>query len=1297
MSSGDDSLSDIELDRGLSAAFGAADAGDDSASEQPTIAGTPRGGLLDSLRTAYGVVAAVDLDDSAARDAPGPAPKSTSRYEDRGEIARGGMGVVHHVRDRDLRRSLAMKVLLGRGSGDDASAAQVHPELLNRFLEEAQVTAQLAHPGVVPVHELGVDARGRVFFTMQLVRGKTLSEIIELARAGRDGWTRTRALQVILRVCETLAFAHDKGVIHRDVKPDNVMVGRFGETYLMDWGLAKVLDRADLHDLRLRDADAGALSLVETKRDERGGGGDSPILTMDGVVVGTPAYMPPEQARGAIGDIDERADIYAVGALLYELLTGRAPYVEPGTKVAPRVVLAAVHMGPPKPVREIDPDLPDEIVAVCEKAMARERGDRYASAEALAADIQAFLEGRVVRAYRTGPLVEAQKWVGRNRALAASVAAGLVLALGGSIAFAVHANRAARIERAERVRAEGLRLSARAGNEGEHNPALALGLAIQGAERADDPYGRTALYRALANLNEVATLERHPSYVDAVGMSADGHRLLSFSDYGAQARGELVLWDLDTRTPLRRADAHDGPIARGGYEWSGDRVATRGADDRTVRIWSVVDGTCLRTIALEADAAAVSWDASGELLAVVTSDGRLALWDMADAAPRLAVALDGAGPLAVALRPDGAQVAVEHADATVVVRDAATGAELTRLPAPGPAADAPSRSGRLVWLDGGRLLAVMRSDPAAAPVPGAPPLGWTEVWDVAAGQRVAALGAGDERSACLLADARGRTLALLLAQPDWNGRAAVAWDAVERRELWRVDDVPEQKLHAVSPSGRYVVGGMLSGDVPPFSLTLRDGRSGRVEALLRGHTYGESGATVTDAGLVASTSGDTTVRLWRKASPLTFEGTADWDLAGASLVHLLCGGRRAVVRDAAGRLACRSVPDGASLYALPAGVATEHVTVGVARDRLAVLDPATGRVDILDALDGRRLRELPAPATWQRGDIALLAFSADGTRLLRWSAGSLEVFDPGDGALASRCATDLVPRWPQPVWCPEGRSVLVSMGPDRRVVEVDVADGALVRTFEGVHTGLPTGVAVSGSGAVVATCAADTSLVLWDRATATVLGRVRGLHMGDLLPAFDPSGRFVVVRDNVHTLTLVDVARRRVFAEIDLPGWGGTAFLGADVIAGGAGTVLRIPLDPLAAARRALPRPLLPLELANFDVGDAAERAALVDAYVAWTTAPLRVEAIALDSVAAGDIDRARRCRARIEELGPDGAELLLVRAALELADDDADAALRTLGEAVDAGCGPRSLHHAAFERLRDRAEWPELEERARR
>ena len=359
-------------------------------------------------------------------------PAST-RYRREGELARGAMGVVLSVWDEDLRRRLAMKVLLDAGAPESEGRPSRDKRHLARLLEEAQVTAQLDHPGIVPVHELGLGADGEVFFTMKLVKGKTLASVFDELTAGAGGWTQTRVLGLLVKVCEAMSYAHAKGVIHRDLKPANVMVGKFGEVYVMDWGLAKILGRADDKDVRVRAESELTHEVRSDRRDRARETPDSPLYTMDGDVVGTPAYMSPEQATGRVSEMGPPSDVYALGAMLYHLLAGHMPYVPPGARLNNYAVWSHVQSGPPAPLHEVAPDAPAELAAICERAMAREAGERYADMTALAEDLSAYVEGRVVRAYETGAWAEARKWVRRNKALAASLAAAALLLVVGLV------------------------------------------------------------------------------------------------------------------------------------------------------------------------------------------------------------------------------------------------------------------------------------------------------------------------------------------------------------------------------------------------------------------------------------------------------------------------------------------------------------------------------------------------------------------------------------------------------------------------------------------------------------------------------------------------------------------------------------------------------------------------------------------------------------------------------------------------------------------------------------------------
>ncbi|HTE05256.1 MAG TPA: serine/threonine-protein kinase, partial [Planctomycetota bacterium] len=338
------------------------------------------------------------------------------RYRPHGEVGRGGMGVVRRVWDEDLRRFLAMKVMVP--SADEADGAdeaareasrEADLELLRRFLDEALVTGQLDHPGIVPVHELGVDAAGRPYFTMKLVKGTTLRTILDQLHAGEDGWTVNRVVGVIQRVCEAVAYAHSKRVIHRDIKPPNIMVGRFGETYLMDWGLARQLPTvpADQEGGVAAAPSAtggsapasapGQSELLQPKAETRAGAGadasvDYWLFDRSPVLQGTPIYMSPEQAGGDIAHVDERSDIYSLGALLYHLLSGRMPYVEGNHLPLPFEVIMRLRREPPVPVLALAPGAPPTLVAICEKAMARRIEDRYASAAEMGEQLQDYLE-----------------------------------------------------------------------------------------------------------------------------------------------------------------------------------------------------------------------------------------------------------------------------------------------------------------------------------------------------------------------------------------------------------------------------------------------------------------------------------------------------------------------------------------------------------------------------------------------------------------------------------------------------------------------------------------------------------------------------------------------------------------------------------------------------------------------------------------------------------------------------------------------------------------------------------------
>ncbi len=331
---------------------------------------------------------------------------AAERYRVGELIARGGMGEIRRGWDNELRRAVALKFF--RASGAPRAA-------LTRFIEEAQIAGQLDHPGIVPVHDVGVDAQGRAYFAMKLVAGRDLRAILTNVHAGRDGWSRPRVLGVLLKVCDALAYAHTKGVVHRDLKPANVMVGRFGEVFVMDWGIARIERASTMGD---------EAALVRTLRSERI---DAEGATLHGDVIGTAAYMAPEQALGDPTLIGRAVDVYAIGALLYEILARTPPYGDAHESSDSADIVRRLRAGPPRALREVAGDAEPELIAICERAMRREPPERYPSVQALAEDLRAYLEGRVVRAHDSGRRRRLVKWIARNRALASAAGAALTL------------------------------------------------------------------------------------------------------------------------------------------------------------------------------------------------------------------------------------------------------------------------------------------------------------------------------------------------------------------------------------------------------------------------------------------------------------------------------------------------------------------------------------------------------------------------------------------------------------------------------------------------------------------------------------------------------------------------------------------------------------------------------------------------------------------------------------------------------------------------------------------------------
>jgi len=393
--------------------------------------GVPSKVMLSDMGSEHGASPLIDPSSAASK----LVPQGRAKYQLAGEIARGGMGVILKGHDTDLGRDVAFKVL-------DKELAR-NPAVVQRFVEEAQIGGQLQHPGIVPVYELGLMADESPYFTMKLVKGRTLAALFAQRKTPADN--RGRLLAIFESVCQTMAYAHSKGVVHRDLKPANIMVGAFGEVQVVDWGLAKVLHRGGVADERR--AKESLHTIIETVRSGPGSTGSD---SMVGSVMGTPAYMAPEQAQGEVEKLDERADVFSLGAILCELLSGRPPYEDvEGESTVSKAARAQLD---PARARieacEADPAL----IRLCLECLMPARVARPANADEVAKAVHAFLTSTEERAQKAelaaaeARIKASEERRAKRLTLALAGAIALVLVVGGGGFWWVNHERAQRME-----------------------------------------------------------------------------------------------------------------------------------------------------------------------------------------------------------------------------------------------------------------------------------------------------------------------------------------------------------------------------------------------------------------------------------------------------------------------------------------------------------------------------------------------------------------------------------------------------------------------------------------------------------------------------------------------------------------------------------------------------------------------------------------------------------------------------------------------------------------------------------
>ena len=430
-----------------------------------TSALPPAPSVLETIGATIGGVPRVLLRDTALGEEPSPIIRPTNgnetstRYRIDGEIARGGMGSILKGRDPDLGRDVALKVLREDHRDND--------DLVRRFVEEAQIGGQLQHPGVVPIYELGTFADRRPFFSMKLVKGQTLADL--LADRSTPADDLPRFLAIFASIAQTMAYTHTRGVIHRDLKPSNVMVGAFGEVQVMDWGLAKVLARGGI----VNDAKAGKEKPPETLIATARSGSDID-LSHAGSILGTPSYMPPDQARGESELINERADVFALGSILGEILTGSPAFTG---RNSGEIVRKASRGDTADALTRLDACGADgELIALVKDCLAVEPDDRPRDATVVADRITAYLAGvqeRVQAAERERAVAVARAVEERKqRRLQVGLAASLIglMALGGGGYAWVQRQTTERVARTARAVDEALADAARLRGEAQAAP-----------------------------------------------------------------------------------------------------------------------------------------------------------------------------------------------------------------------------------------------------------------------------------------------------------------------------------------------------------------------------------------------------------------------------------------------------------------------------------------------------------------------------------------------------------------------------------------------------------------------------------------------------------------------------------------------------------------------------------------------------------------------------------------------------------------------------------------------------------
>jgi WD40 repeat protein len=1113
---------------------------------------------------------------AAAADLPRPAPPpglALGPYRILGEIGRGGQAQVYLAEDTRLGRKVALKVLSAWFAGS--------PATLRRFEREAIALSRLDHPNICAVYEAG-ELDGVPFIAMRHVEGETLAARIAAAprEAPPDRAEMVRLLTLVERAARALHFAHENGLVHRDVKPTNIMVTRDGEPMLLDFGLA------------------------------RAGGEESQVLTRTGDLMGTPAYIPPEQLTGR-APIDRRADVYALGVTLYQCLTLELPFEASSREALYRKVVGE----PPGDPRRANPRVPRDLKVVIETALEKRPERRYPTALAFAEDLRRVRDHEPIHARPAGPVLRARKWVERNPVIAAAAAAVfLFLSIGLGVSLfslarmkieerdkdaaitALREERDARdtalaaTRRALRY-ADGLRLAALARGLVRANAGQALLVALEAHGREPGLWSRNALLAALASLREERTLTGHLADLSTAAFSPDGKRVVTAA-YDETAR----VWDVETGKTTALLGHEDG-VTCAAFSRDGEKIVT-GGQDGTARVWQASTGFCLAVLALHRDGiVALDVSPDGDRVATASRNGTAKSWSLRSLDESCALEGHTANLTAVHFDPQGKRLLTAGGDAAVRIWDARQPRLLHVL------RHCPASIQQAKWSPDGRWILATSSDcglvwdtatgALAARLQGQPlpqlAIAWSPdnrwavtssgdrgaaVWECGSWQPVAAL-AGHEGS---IHDAEfsGDGRWLVTASHD---RTARLWETPSFRPAAVLGGHGHVVIRAgFSPDSTRVVSASVDG-------TARLWRTGGPAAvpLLAGHQGPVTCAAYSpDGRFVATGSEDRAVRLWDAGGrPLARLGdhaervtTVQWS---ADAKILLAGSPLDIKAWA--------VPGGKEILALRTGQWITEATLSPRGDCVAVSNP-DGSATVW-SLEGRRLVHLQVDGQ----SFTNMCFSPDGERIASSLGNQVRLWCPRTGKTLAEFT--LATAYFNPlVFSPDGRQLLAAGNTEAPVLD---AETGKILSLLGGWEGLQVSGSFSPDGArFLMRTVSEKFARIWNSRTGRTEVFLKG-HQDIVEEArWSPDGRLVITRSPDRTARLWEAATGKELLTIEHEQWvHAIAFNpeGTHVLTGSADGVARIwPIDPVPVARALRLRALTPAERDQFEIGTPAER-----------------------------------------------------------------------------------------------------------